>query len=749
MKEPEQIPDGDAEPFSDGVHLLNWPADENIDGLTVTVHSLDIDDGLSNKDDPERFTEVAAWYLGEAHGTPTTTGENFTVVALTELSRSVEVWGRKVEATPKETIELDASRDLDRGKMKRLLQNGIRLAIPEDTYECESLSEVVRYAPVITSGDNQFGLRPTFDLTVDVSPDGRPLLHVEAGHTIRTQRLLSDSYEPGDLLDVKVAHDTRHYDNDSYGTAVEWTDQRYTDYDPSIGESIADHHEGVCEEEFRQHLIGENPQLVTVDYGGFKGSQAPQLLRLQTREEEVKAANHDFYSRYQSKKRLLPEDRVAYVQSFLSDLGRVPILDLSFPVEDGPTDTGYQQLQIRETGHRLLFGDEEIGRAPSAGIKEHGVYESPGEYVLGVLAPERYTDLGEELLGYFVKGLVDIDAPGETRLRTYELGPTENYTEVGTSFRDEIDCALVLVPDDGQLDDFPGVNDPYSELKRVLMRGDVASQMIEQSTAEELTNLSAGVGNEKLMNIASAVVAKSGGTPWQIDDLPGDSDAFLGLDVSYDHQTEQHTGASASVVLADGTTYAAESTVSQQGEKFDPDHIQQFIRDLIHEQAELNGTSIDHLTIVRDGKVNEDTEAIKSGITLPDTELDIVGVRKTGQPRIIEYNDHTDQLGLADKGVAFVDPERDRSILLPWGPPDTDLDRSRGTPRTLAVRHESGPSDIATVTKQMYWLSEVHVGSPARSSRVPVPIEYADMAAEYANEGYVSHGTIIKGPAYL
>jgi hypothetical protein len=43
----------------------------------------------------------------------------------------------------------------------------------------------------------------------------------------------------------------------------------------------------------------------------------------------------------------------------------------------------------------------------------------------------------------------------------------------------------------------------------------------------------------------------------------------------------------------------------------------------------------------------------------------------------------------------------------------------------------------------------MHFGSPARSTREPVLIRYADEAAEYVREGFVAPGEVIHGPAHL
>jgi len=52
---------------------------------------------------------------------------------------------------------------------------------------------------------------------------------------------------------------------------------------------------------------------------------------------------------------------------------------------------------------------------------------------------------------------------------------------------------------------------------------------------------------------------------------------------------------------------------------------------------------------------------------------------------------------------------------------------------------------MLTLLKQVYWLSEAHVGSVSRSVRLPITTYYADRCAEHAREGYLLHGELIEG----
>jgi argonaute-like protein implicated in RNA metabolism and viral defense len=199
--------------------------------------------------------------------------------------------------------------------------------------------------------------------------------------------------------------------------------------------------------------------------------------------------------------------------------------------------------------------------------------------------------------------------------------------------------------------------------------------------------------------------------------------------------------------MRDGTTFAAESSTQQRGEKFLSEHIEQFVRDLVYDIADEQGEQPSRITIFRDGKVHEEVDQIRRGLSNLTAEFDIVGVRKRGQPRVARFDGTSFEI--ANKGVAFVDEQRGESVVHSFGKPETDDDNNVGTPRTLRLVKHSGPTSVETLSRQAYWLSEVHFGSAARSPRLPVPVEYADLAAEFVREGYVSAGERIEGPAYI
>lgn len=727
-----------------GTYLLNGRGEIQLDEVDAFQYDLKVSGGVEQYWDREQFTSSAAYYLDQEHGSPVAEVGKMSVLSKTDLSRSVRVWQRNVTPINCRTVTLNASQPEDREKIKSFVQSCFKRAIPTDKYSFRFLNKIVRDEPEFTTGSEGFAAHPKHDVKIQVTADGDVLIHVDSGFSIRSNSTLDEIYtEQDNPYGKRVAHDPERYGTQGQGTLRGWSDDRYTDHISDAGSSVNEMHKGVADEDWRQQLAEENPRLLNVEYGNKTRRQAPHFLKLSPRIEQVQDQDREFYSRFNSRSAMMPDERFELSKEFLQNVSRLPVLDMD--LEPGPVNSSYDLLEMREES-RLIFGGEQRARDPGTGLRENGVYRSLSQYRLGVLTPERWEEKAAELIPLIVSGLNDLSASAGVTAYEYELGDVSNYTPVVQDLHEETDAVLAVVPNKGVAEDF-GIDDPYKELKRTLLRKGIPTQMIQKSTVDEIVGQQAGIGNDKFLNALSAVVAKVGGTPWQIDSLPGKTDAFMGLDVTYDESSEQHAGASASVVLADGTTFAAESTTQQGGEKFSAGHVEQFVRDLVFDFAGEQGRDIDRLCIMRDGKISEDIDAVREGLSGVEAEIDIVGVRKSGQPRIAEF-DGT-RFRIAEKGVGFVDAARSQAIVHAFGEPEIHDPNPVGTPRTFRLTKDSGPTDMETLTRQAYWLSEIHFGSPVRSPRLPVPIEYADMAAEYVREEYVSPGTVIEGPAYI
>jgi len=728
-----------------GVFLLNSPGSRTLTDVSAWKHTLSVNGGLPRQIDRDDFTGTTAYHLTETHATPVVSAGEMQVVSLGQLSRSVTVADQTVTPTNAERIELDPSDSWARDKLCELLYRDLRRAIPTSKYDFRFTHKIVKTVPAFETGD--FAGHHAFDATIFVLPDGTPLLHVEVSHTIRSRTNVADHYSPGESLpSLSVVHDTEVYSESARGELREWSDATYTSYVHGLGSTVEDHHDGILEDDIRQYHIEQDTQLVRVDYGDTTGHQLPHILKLSPAPETVEQLDRNFHHRFMQKKGMLPDERADLAREFVDDLSRLPTFDFSF--EWGPTNHGFDHIDCTARG-TLLFGDEATGTDPKNALTAHGVYGPPDECTIGLLCPARFDDISDQLPRVITESLRDIGSPGYVAGRPYNLGETASYADVWRDLPDKTDVALVVVPDESEADSYPGIDDPHGPLKRTLTRQGIPTQMLQKSTTQDI--LAARHQplnrNNKLLNALSGLVAKAGGAPWQLQHVPGDADAFLGLDVSYDSDTGLHTGASASVVLEDGTTFAAESTTQQSGEKFKESDIRAFISDLTSDVGEMVGEDPSHIVALRDGIVNENTDLIRDGLSSLDATVDIVGVRKRGQPRVAAFDGTS--FDIAEKGHAFVSPEMGSAIIHPFGEPELKAKHQTGTPRTLRLEKNGGPTDIETLAQQAYWLSEMHVGSPARSTRLPIPVHYAHKAAEYVREGHASPGEIIRGPTFI
>jgi argonaute-like protein implicated in RNA metabolism and viral defense len=128
-------------------------------------------------------------------------------------------------------------------------------------------------------------------------------------------------------------------------------------------------------------------------------------------------------------------------------------------------------------------------------------------------------------------------------------------------------------------------------------------------------------------------------------------------------------------------------------------------------------------------------------------KFDLVEIRKSGNPRIGEYNGNSFEV--AEKGVGFVAQNGEHAYLATTGKPDIKPGNALGTPRPIRVVKRHGATDLSTLAKRVYWLSEAHVASISRSTRLPITTYYADRCADHARKGYLLNDELLRGVPYV
>lgn len=383
----------------------------------------------------------------------------------------------------------------------------------------------------------------------------------------------------------------------------------------------------------------------------------------------------------------------------------------------------------------LEFADGRRAPFGKAGLADYGVYRAPNSFEILALVPEAMDEFDRFLRT--LKSVLDEmgSPPDNVDIKRYAFGTESDYSRAASGLKG-YDAALVPVPNEGQASDFSGLEDPFDELKRTLGRNGIGSQMAEWDTIKQADRGS-------IRNIAAGLVGAAGGVPWRIAEMPGGTDCFIGLDVTYDHKRDQHRGAAATITHADGTVYASRSYSVQSGEKFNGNDARRMFNDLLNEYETAHGEAPSSVVVHRDGKLYESVDDLLEPFEARGAAVDIVEVKKSKVPRIGDFDGA--EYGRPPKGSGHIDARGADAIVATTGGTEHRI----GTPRPIRLNHRYGETDIGVLASQAYWLSEAHVGSVSRSTRLPITTHYADAYAQHVQDGFLASDEVIRGLPFL
>ncbi|MBC6417662.1 MAG: hypothetical protein GDA44_02140 [Prochloron sp. SP5CPC1] len=277
--------------------------------------------------------------------------------------------------------------------------------------------------------------------------------------------------------------------------------------------------------------------------------------------------------------------------------------------------------------------------------------------------------------------------------------------------------------------------DPYKTIKNELIKLQLPSQMMNHDTLKQSTQSQSFIRQ----NLILGINAKLGYSSWRLKEMPGNADAFIGLDIG--RKNNRAVGASAFVIDGRGELIGWSNTeLSAHLETFDSDALRNLLLDLALLYQQKYNSPLKHLVIHRDGDVTKpEREVFKELLPLLQKEglekLDVVEVIKSGTCRAVAINNggYTNP----EKGYGWEHCPKE-AIILTTGKAETKVSKN-SSPRPLRIRLIMGDTDILTLAGQVYWLSEMQVGS-TQTIRLPITTYYADRAAEYSLEGLLPPG---------
>ncbi len=291
---------------------------------------------------------------------------------------------------------------------------------------------------------------------------------------------------------------------------------------------------------------------------------------------------------------------------------------------------------------------------------------------------------------------------------------------------------LAFVPK-SKHEDYDRKVDPYKTIKNELVKLELPSQMINYNTIKQS-------GQSFIsQNLILGINAKLGYSSWRLKEMPGNADAFIGLDIG--RKNNRAVGASAFVIDGRGELIGWSNTeLSAHQETFDSDALRNLLLDLALLYQQKYNSPLKHLVIHRDGDVTKpEREVFKELLPLLQKEglekLDVVEVIKSGTCRAVAINNggYTNP----EKGYGWEHCPKE-AIILTTGKAETKVSKN-SSPRPLRIRLIMGDTDILTLAGQVYWLSEMQVAS-TQTIRLPITTYYADRAAEYSLEGLLPPG---------
>lgn len=239
-------------------------------------------------------------------------------------------------------------------------------------------------------------------------------------------------------------------------------------------------------------------------------------------------------------------------------------------------------------------------------------------------------------------------------------------------------------------------------------------------------------------NLAAGLFSKGGGQLCAIENMPGDSDLFIGLDMG---GTTTRSPGFAFLFTREGAQLGWQLADRQKGERMNDEALGLLLqKSLTLYKKAHNGDVPKRITLHRDGKFYESLDIIKAFSEQHQVEVDVLEVLKSGAP--VLYRRHPPvppetkpTFSNPEVGDAIFFPCQDEIVVSTYS--GDELGKSWGNAvsvRPLRLRKRYGSTDLITLAQQVVLLSRIHGASLYRHPRLPVTTHHADRFATLRQE---------------
>lgn len=237
-------------------------------------------------------------------------------------------------------------------------------------------------------------------------------------------------------------------------------------------------------------------------------------------------------------------------------------------------------------------------------------------------------------------------------------------------------------------------------------------------------------------NLAAGVFSKGGGVLCAIDNMPGNTDLFIGLDLG---GVSQRAPGLAFLFTREGAQLGWQLAEAQRGERVEDAVLLDLLeRSLDAYRQAHSGERPRRIALHRDGRLFESLDVIRDFEREHSVGVDVLEVVKSGSPPLYRRTVDAENKKVfrnPEVGDAFELPGLDELILATYS--GEELGPSWGdkvTVRPLRLRKRYGETDLYTLAKQVVLLSRIHGASLYRHPRLPVTTHHADRFATLRQE---------------
>lgn len=596
---------------------------------------------------------------------------------------------------------------------------------------------------IFESQNKEMNLERKYSFWVSIMDNGKAYLRIDTG-SIFTSKLSVYDYMVRNInpVGMEVKNDWAYFSQT--GTVAEVCDYTVTDkldFADSLKSYYISKKEG-----YRVDKLPDDTKVVKVK---MKNNDVvlpyyPQALKPILTREQVGSIDAVFSNRIEPYVKREMNSRLELDIDFIKDIGALDAINgLEFErktcsVEELGFRKGMVPLPVLYGGGKfeMKCGNEYqvfahgFYKKPDKQIKIGYVYPSGMENLLkavgnAIFSFTRHGKYNGEPDKFIAKELMDIQ-PKPQAQESYEVGDITDYKRAANKLKkiDGIDIVIAIIPD-GADDD-----GPYNPFKTIWAKENIPSQMISIKTAKMFERSKAGDRTARyyLYNIVLGILGKTGGIPWIVKDMPGDTDLFIGLDVATMAKGIHYPACSVVFDKFGRMLGFYKPTTPQQGEKIQTKILQDIFDQVIFAYEDKYDTTPKNIVIHRDGFSNENDEWYKNYFGAKGIEYSIIEVRKNISAKLMIEEDER----IYNPTMGYCVYNKNKGYLV-----TTNITGRKGSPNPILIEKKCGNLGMSCILTQILYLSQLHVGS-THKMRLPITTGYADKICK--NRDFVPEG---------